>query len=114
MRQVRKAGDSAILNEEAVRIIRRKAREGTLVVSEAALFYDVGFEAIRRVVRRETWRHVRDVEAVALPAGDEMAAMAQRLMQAQADRDNGQAPPPAEDKGRALADALGVGGKRYD
>lgn len=80
MRKERDPGDSAILNEAAVRVIRRKAREGTLSVSEAALFYGVGFEAIRRVVRRETWRHVADEPPPGqTPAATDLHAQAARL-----------------------------------
>lgn len=64
MARERNNGRAAILDENAVRAIRRMHAEGTLDVREAASVYDVGLEAIRRVARRETWRHVKDVPVV--------------------------------------------------
>ena len=58
---IRRPGKAAILDEAAVRVIRRMHEEGTLDVREAADTYGVGLEAIRRVARKETWRHVKDV-----------------------------------------------------
>jgi hypothetical protein len=50
------------LTEDIVRRIRRGASEGQSP-REIGMLFGVATETIRRIVRRETWAHVADVEA---------------------------------------------------
>lgn len=82
---------SKLTDEEAMRIIQL-AIEGNLDVRREADFYNTGFETIRRIARRETYRHLwtaagngRNVKVEARPidlkAEDEKALASARLLQ---------------------------------
>ena len=78
MKQFSKRNASCVLDEAAVRQLLIAQRDhGGVDVREAADFYGVGPEAIRRVLRRDTWRHVRIGEAVTQEA---IAASQERFL----------------------------------
>ena len=82
---------SKLTDEEAMKIIQL-AIEGNLDVRKEADFYNTGFETIRRIARRETYRHlwtqagssrnVRvEVRPVDLESEDEKARASARMLQ---------------------------------
>jgi len=52
---------NAQVNEELVRTIRRFAAAGTYSIKELAKMYNLGKETVARIVRRDTWAWVEDV-----------------------------------------------------
>jgi hypothetical protein len=71
---------SAVLNEDAVRRIRKLASEGWTTRALVQEF-DVGFETIRRIIRWETWRWVSEAPSAgaSIPPAHDAASSLARL-----------------------------------
>jgi len=100
MRQFAKRQAGPVLDDAGVRELLITQRDhGGVDVRAAADWYGVGPEAIRRVLRRETWRHVKIGEAV---SEAEVNAAQTRLLEAL-----GKTPEAVAAQGEAIIEELG-------